>query len=190
MKAIFGLGNPTRYYYNTRHNLGYIVVDLCVKEKNIKFKNKINLSAKIADTLIKNEKVIFVKPKTFMNNSGLCIEKVLAYYKISNKDILIICDDLNLDFGTIRFKENGSSGGHNGLESIIEVIGEEFNRLRIGISKPKDIDFKDYVLSEFSLEEKEKLPIVLKITKEAIFDWIRYGIKYVMTNYNNKNLLT
>jgi len=186
VKAIFGLGNPGRDYYNTRHNLGYMVVDFCAKEKNVKFKNKINFSAKIANTLIEDEEVIFVKPQTFMNNSGLCIKKILEGYKLLNKDILVICDDLNLDFGFIRFKEKGSSGGHNGLESIIEVIGKEFNRLRIGISKSKDIDFKDYVLSKFSLDEEKKLPIILDIAKKATFDWIRCGIKYVMTNYNNK----
>ena len=160
MKLVVGLGNKGREYENTRHNMGFMLVDRYLQYKNItdKFKEKFN--AMYIETTINNEKVIFIKPMTYMNNSGIAVRSFVDFYKLNSEDVLVISDDLDLDLGKFRLRRNGSSGGHNGLKSIISHLGtDNFKRLRIGISNDKD-DVINYVLSKFSKKELNEIDIM------------------------------
>ena len=154
MKLIVGLGNPGKEYENTRHNIGFMVIDNYLK--NEKFKTKFN--GMYLKKVINNEEVIFLKPLSYMNLSGEVVKKYVDYFKINLSDLLIISDDLDMPCFKIKLKYKGSSGGHNGLKNIIQNINtEEFKRLKIGISNNLNIDTKSYVLSKFNQEELEKL---------------------------------
>ena len=181
MKLIVGLGNPEKKYDNTRHNIGFMVLDNYLGK--VDYKSKFN--GLYYEKNINNEKVIFLKPQTYMNNSGLSVFEFVNFYKISFKDILIIHDDLDLDVGMIKFKFNSSSGGHNGIKSIINCLGsQEFSRLKIGINNEYKKDTIDFVLSKFSKKDIEKLN--LDKINSAINDFLSYDINYVMNIYNRK----
>lgn len=181
MKLIVGLGNPEKKYDKTRHNIGFMVFDNYLGK--VDYKSKFN--GLYYEKNINNEKVIFLKPQTYMNNSGLSVFEFVNFYKISLKDILIIQDDLDLDIGMIKFKFNSSSGGHNGIKSIINCLGsQEFSRLKIGINNEYKKDTIDFVLSKFSKKDIEKLDFD-KINN-AINDFLSNDINYVMNIYNRK----
>lgn len=181
MKLIVGLGNPGREYKNTRHNIGFMILDNFLGK--VDWKNK--MESYFYSTEIRNEQVIFIKPLTYMNLSGLAVRKLLNFYKIDIKDILIIQDDLDMDTGNYKIKRNSSSGGHNGIKSIIsELKTEEFARLKIGISKSQRIPVDKYVLGKFSSEELDKINANMKIYCEIIDTFIKYGIEEAMSNYN------
>lgn len=181
MKLIVGLGNPEKKYDKTRHNIGFMVLDNYLGK--VEYKSKFN--GLYYEKNINNEKVIFLKPQTYMNNSGLSVFEFVNFYKISFKDILIIHDDLDLDVGMIKFKFNSSSGGHNGIKSIINCLGsQEFSRLKIGINNEYKKDTIDFVLSKFSKKDIEKLDFD-KINN-AINDFLSNDINYVMNIYNRK----
>lgn len=181
MKLIVGLGNPEKKYDNTRHNIGFMVLDNYLGK--VDYKSKFN--GLYYEKNINNEKIIFLKPQTYMNNSGLSVFEFVNFYKISFKDILIIHDDLDLDVGMIKFKFNSSSGGHNGIKSIINCLGsQEFSRLKIGINNEYKKDTIDFVLSKFSKKDIEKLDFD-KINN-AINDFLSNDINYVMNIYNRK----
>lgn len=181
MKLIVGLGNPEKKYDKTRHNIGFMVLDNYLGK--VDYKSKFN--GLYYEKNINNEKVIFLKPQTYMNNSGLSVFEFVNFYKISFKDILIIHDDLDLDVGMIKFKFNSSSGGHNGIKSIINCLGsQEFSRLKIGINNEYKKDTIDFVLSKFSKKDIEKLDFD-KINN-AINDFLSNDINYVMNIYNRK----
>ena len=183
MKIIVGLGNPGKEYANTRHNIGFIVLDNYVDNNN--WKEKYN--ALYQELTINDEKVLLIKPLTYMNLSGDSVIKFINFYKEKPENLLVIHDDLDLPFGHIRLKYNSSSGGHNGIKSIINNLKtEEFSRLKIGISHDTNIDTKDYVLGSFSKEEQEKINSILPKTKEIIDYYIKYGITKTIENYNNK----
>jgi PTH1 family peptidyl-tRNA hydrolase len=157
MKLIVGLGNPGKQYENTRHNIGFMALDKYASENNLSFKIESRFEGLITQTTYQGEKVILFKPVTYMNLSGRAIYKVVNYYKIDIDDILIIHDDLDLPTGKMRLREKGSSGGHNGLKSIIENLNTtNFKRVKIGISKNQN-DIIDYVLGKFSKTEMELL---------------------------------
>ena len=165
MKLIVGLGNPGKEYENTRHNIGFIVLDNYVNSYN--WKNKFD------SLYLKDNDTLFLKPQTFMNNSGFAIRKIVDFYKIKPEDILVIQDDLDLPFNTFKLKKNSSSGGHNGIKSIISCLNSDsFCRLKIGIAHDRSIETKDYVLSKFSKENlkelEQKLPLYDKIIKHFI----------------------
>lgn len=152
MKLIVGLGNPGRTYQKTRHNVGYQLIDLYLTNNKIKEK----FEPKFEGFISEHNKAIFLKPTTFMNLSGNSVYKVMNYYKINIEDILVIVDDLNLEFGVLRLREGGSSGGHNGLKSIESVLKtNEYKRLRVGIGKTEDPT--KHVLSKFSKKERKDL---------------------------------
>ncbi|MCM8819347.1 MAG: aminoacyl-tRNA hydrolase [Candidatus Omnitrophica bacterium] len=187
MKIIFGLGNPGIKYKNNRHNLGYMVVEKCVERyKNLKFSNSNKFLAYIAKVILDNNEIFFVKPKTFMNNSGYCVKKIVTHYSVKLSDILVVYDDIDLPFGKIRFREKGSCGGHRGLLSILELLGtDNINRLRIGIGRPQAKgEVVNYVLSDFTFEEKRLLQPIIDKAVIICFDWVSFGAKYVMANYN------
>ena len=165
MKLVVGLGNPESRYNFTRHNTGFLVLDYYFKVKGLKWSDKPRLDALWG----RSDDVIFIKPQEYYNESGRAVAAYMKYYKITASDILVVCDDFNLDFGMVRYRAAGSAGGNNGLKSIIASIGtDEFPRIRIGTgndvlrAKLGDVDF---VLSKFTVEEKNRLP---EIMEEAI----------------------
>lgn len=184
MKMIVGLGNPGDNYQKTRHNIGYMVLD------NYAIKNGINIDKRKFNSLyqIQSDKdLILIKPETFMNLSGNAVLKFAKYYKINPEDIFIIHDDLDLDFGKIRLRDKGSSGGHNGIKDIISKLNtEQFKRLKIGISNNKDIDTKDYVLGKFSKKELETLNNSIEITESIIEDFLTLTFDNLMNKYNHR----
>ena len=181
MKLIVGLGNPGKEYENTRHNIGFMVIDNYLK--NEKFKTKFN--GMYLKKVINNEEVIFLKPLSYMNLSGEVVKKYVNYFKINLSDLLIISDDLDMPCFKIKLKYKGSSGGHNGLKNIIQNINtEEFKRLKIGISNNLNVDTRSYVLSKFNQEELEKLHKKFEITNNIINDFINLDFEKVMSKYN------
>ncbi len=167
MKLIVGFGNPGNMYNFTRHNTGFLALDFYAKIKGIEFEKGDKFDAKyfrVGDTF-------FIKPQTFYNDVGKSISGFKNFYKLKNEDILVICDDFNLEFGKIRFREKGSSGGNNGLKSTIESLGaDNFQRLRVGTANDalrRKIGDTDFVLGKFTETEREKLPEILtEITKK------------------------
>lgn len=186
MKLVVGLGNKGREYENTRHNMGFMLVDRYLQYKNItdKFKEKFN--AIYIETTINNEKVIFIKPMTYMNNSGIAVRAFVDFYKLNSEDVLVISDDLDLDLGKFRLRRNGSSGGHNGLKSIISHLGtDNFKRLRIGISNDKD-DVINYVLSKFSKKELNEIDTMFDTLVDVLDDYFGMDFTSLMSKYNRK----
>jgi PTH1 family peptidyl-tRNA hydrolase len=170
MKLIIGLGNPGKEYELTRHNIGFRVVDSLKLEWQV--------MAKCFAQVAKDKQVLYAKPQTFMNLSGKSVQALQQYYKIDLNDILVVYDDKDLPFGTLRFRPKGSSGGQNGMKSIIEYLGtEEIARLRIGIA-PTDAEAKihnaaDYVLNRFNKEEEKLLPDIIKQAQEEIEKFLK-----------------
>ena len=160
MLLFVGLGNPTPNSLNNRHNIGFKIVDAI----NLKFglsKQKPKFKGLLTTGNIKETKVYAIKPLTFMNSSGICIRELLEYFKIDPEDVIVFHDDLDVEFGKIKAKFGGSNAGHNGIASIDKFIGKDYSRVRIGIGKPKDkISAADYVLNDFSDEEKENLETI------------------------------
>jgi peptidyl-tRNA hydrolase, PTH1 family len=183
MKLIVGLGNPGIIYKNTRHNLGYMVLDNYAKNLNLKFDKK-KFKGSYIETVLNGEKVILLKPERYMNLSGEVINDFLNYYNISVDDMLIVHDDLDIEIGEIKLKPKGSSAGHNGLKNIEEHIKtREYKRLKIGISKVSG-DRKNYVLGKLSNEEMFKIKEVIKQTTEIINDYLVLSFENLMNKHN------
>ncbi len=185
---IVGLGNPGRKYANTRHNMGWEALDRVADAAGI----KVNVNRYHGLTgmgVIAGEKVILVKPLTYMNLSGDCVQPLAAYYKIPPEDILVICDDVNLPLGRIRFRKSGSAGGHNGLKSLIGRLGSDaFPRLRLGVgSAPEGIDLISHVLMPFFGEDERAAGDLKKTAAEAVFCFLKEGPDKVMNEYNKKS---
>ena len=161
MRLIVGLGNPGNQYNFTRHNFGFLALDFYFKAHNLTWHDKLRFGAIWGRT----DDFIFVKPQDYYNESGRAVKAFMDYYKIPASDILVICDDFNLDFGTTRYRAKGSAGGNNGLKSIIAELGtDEFPRLRLGTGNNTlrhQIGDTDFVLSKFTPEEKSQLPAIL-----------------------------
>jgi PTH1 family peptidyl-tRNA hydrolase len=154
---IVGLGNPGDAYRNTRHNVGFFCVDAIV-QKHCLTPKKFKSDAEVFSGYIENHYVMAVKPKTFMNNSGVAIKKLKLFYKIPEEDIFVFHDDLDLKLCRVKLKIAGNDGGHNGIRSINEMIGKNYNRVRLGIGRPeRKSEVVDFVLSEFTTEEMEKI---------------------------------
>jgi PTH1 family peptidyl-tRNA hydrolase len=184
MKLIVGLGNPGNDYNNTRHNVGFMTVDYLARHLGIDINVKWNNSL-YAQTNINGEKVMLLKPLSYINLSGEVISSFIKYFKININDILVINDDLDLPIGSYKLKSHGSSGGHNGLKNIELHLGtDEYKRLKIGISNNKNIDTKDYVLGKFSQDEKEKIDDVVKIAKDILIDFTSLDFVMLMNKYN------
>ena len=165
MHLIVGLGNIGEKYQLTRHNVGFLVIDEITKNLNTSNINNSNFQS----TLLKSGYNLFSKPTTYMNNSGIAVHSIKEYYKIDLENIIVIHDDLDLPFGTVKFKIGGGHGGHNGLRSLDAHITKEYIRVRIGIGKPADkTDVANYVLSNFSKEELNKLTDIITHTLKAI----------------------
>ncbi len=183
MKLIVGLGNPGREYKKTRHNLGFMVIDNYLGKVSYKLKHEAYVYVEEKN----GEKIIFAKPLTYMNLSGLSVKKLIKYYKVPIEDVLIIHDDLDLPVGSYKIKKNSSSGGHNGIKSIIsELNSMEFARLKIGIGKSECIPTDKYVLSSFSSKELKEIMVNFDVFNEIIDSFINEGIEKTMVTYNNR----
>ena len=171
MKLIVGLGNPESKYNWTRHNTGFLCLDYYLKTKKLDW----NKTPKFGATYCKIDDTWIIKPQDYYNESGKAVRQFSQFYKISLADILVICDDFTMMFGKIRFRNSGSSGGNNGLKSIIAELGtEDFARLRVGTGNDelrKKVGDIDFVLSKYTPEEKATLPAVLNETAERIDSW-------------------
>lgn len=182
MKLVVGLGNPGREYKGTRHNVGFMVLDEYLGKVN--WKNKMESEIFIKE--VNNEQIIFVKPLTYMNLSGLAVSKIINFYKIDVKDILIVQDDLDMSLGTYKIKRNSSSGGHNGIKSIIsEVKSEAFARLKIGIDTSSPIPVDKYVLGRFSTAELNEINKNMNTFINIIDKFINTNIEETMAAFNN-----
>ena len=184
MNVLCGLGNPGLTYQETRHNLGFRVIETLAYRYKIHLKKGVG-KYQIART---TEEFLLVKPLTYMNRSGLAVLEVLQRFNLTPENLLVICDDCDLPFGRIRLRKEGSAGGHHGLESIIEHLStEEFPRIRIGIGKSEDEPLEKYVLSEYSSLEKKELEGILKRAADAVLLFIDEEIEKVMSIVNDPN---
>ena len=183
MYLIVGLGNIGEKYQLTRHNVGFMVIDEITKNLSTSNIQKSNFHS----TLEKSGYDLYSKPTTFMNNSGMAVHAIKEYYKLGIEDIRVIHDDIDLPFGTVKFKIGGGHGGHNGLKSIDSHIGKEYIRVRIGVGKPKDkADVANYVLDNFSKEEINRLPDIITHTINAIKALKSEDIEQVKTKFTLK----
>ena len=185
--VIAGLGNPGREYAETKHNVGFCVIDRLAEKYHIdvtKFKQK----ALIGDGTINGRRVLLVKPQTFMNLSGESVRELSDYYKIPAENIIVIYDDISLDVGQLRIREKGSAGGHNGIKNIILHLGTEiFPRIKVGVGeKPKGWDLADYVLGRYSAEDRKIIDEAQKEAAEAVKMMVMDDIRGAMNRYNTK----
>ncbi len=185
MILIAGLGNPGKDYILTRHNIGFIIADKLISktdeaQRSRKFKSNTTYLN------IKGEKVIVLKPLTFMNDSGYSLSMALKFFKEEIKSILVIHDDIDLEFGVMRYKKSGGTAGHKGLESIVSHLKDKnFDRLRFGVGRPPgQKKAADYVLKKFSTHELKELEFLCENAYESVIDYIDFGIEYCMNKYN------
>ncbi len=182
MKALIGLGNPEVKYATTRHNTGFLIMDEIMRER------KIVLGEKFNSFFAKSGDLLYLLPKTYMNLSGNAVIEMMNFYKLTNKDILVIYDDATIEFGTFRLKKNGSFGGHNGIKSIIERLGTDvFDRLKVGVGPvPKGWEINNFVLGNFTKEELENIRKLGKYALDLTDCWLKEGIETAQNRFNRK----
>ena len=184
MKLVVGLGNPGQEYQSTRHNFGFLTLDSWLEKKQLRWSLDKDAQALIAIFQDEHDKIILCQPQTFMNNSGEAVQKLKKFYKLKNEDIVVIYDDLDLPFGTLRVATKHSSGGHNGLESIIQALkSTDFIRLRLGIG-PQTGSAENFVLKKFSALEKKKIPEIIDSCHLALEIILRDGWQEAANKYN------
>jgi PTH1 family peptidyl-tRNA hydrolase len=186
MKLVVGLGNPGRKYEGTRHNIGFRVLDDLASKLAGQRRQKQSFQADIAECQLGDEKLLLLWPQTFMNLSGGSVQQAKDFYKLTDPELLVICDDFNLPLGKLRFRKAGSSGGQKGMEDILRRLGtDQFARLRIGVgSPPAHFDAADFVLSKFTKEETATMDEAVWRSVDAVQEWVRVGIDNVMNKYN------
>ncbi|MBO8159780.1 aminoacyl-tRNA hydrolase [Thermosyntropha sp.] len=183
MKIIAGLGNPGAKYKNTRHNVGFMVVDELAARFGVE-KEECKYDGIIGHIRIGDEKVLLLKPLTYMNLSGRAVAPLVRFYKLELKDLLVIYDDMDLPLGSLRIRTKGSAGGHKGVSSIIESLNSrEFPRIRLGIGRPES-DTIDWVLGKFTLEEEPIIRETVEKAADAAECWVLEGIEKAMNKYN------
>lgn len=185
MRIIIGLGNPTKEYEGTRHNVGFSVIYSICDEYNIKAASRKH-KALMGRGVIGGESVVVAMPMTYMNLSGDSVRELVDYYKCTNKDIIVIYDDISLDVGKLRIRAKGSAGGHNGVKSIISGLGtDEFPRIKVGVgNKPAGMDLADYVLGHFTKNEQPLIRESVRYAKDAVGYIIENGMAAAMNKYN------
>jgi peptidyl-tRNA hydrolase, PTH1 family len=189
LRLVAGLGNPGRIYSGTRHNAGFMVVDEVAEAFSIElFKRKFN--ALFGTGSIAGVEVVLAKPMDFMNRSGPPVQQIAGYFRISREDILVVHDDIDLEYGRLKIKEKGGDGGHKGVRSIMDAFGGgDFARLRIGVGRPDAGNgAADYVLDNFAFEEKKVLSEIIASAKDAVVTILCKGTKDGMNRFNNKKI--
>ena len=185
MKLVVGLGNPDNKYDNTRHNVGFMLLDYVFSKDSFSLNKKMNAMEYI--TNINGEKVVVIKPTTYMNLSGDAVIKYLNFYKLDVSDMIVVQDDLDMPIGNVKFLFNRGDGGHNGIKDIVLKTGSKsFLRLKIGIGKSSLMDTKDYVLGKFSGEDKEVLDDVFTRLRDIFNDYISMNMDSLIQKYNSK----
>lgn len=183
-RIIVGLGNPGRQYADTRHNLGFFVVDELARRVNAPESRK-RFKAEISDARRDGDRFVLVMPQTYMNDSGVTVREVIRWYKVPHEQVMIVVDDLDLPFGQIRLRARGSAGGHNGLKSIFGLLGtQEIPRLRIGIGRGPGVA-KAHVLARFSREEEADLPRIISAAADIVERWADTGMVEAMNVAND-----
>jgi PTH1 family peptidyl-tRNA hydrolase len=185
MKLIAGLGNIGPQYDKTRHNTGFMVVDALADKHNLTFK-RTKFEGMVADGMINGEKTLIVKPSTYMNDSGRCVQPLMDYYDIEPTDLTVVHDDMDLPIGAIRLKTHGSAGGHNGIKSIINALGNQyFNRVKVGIDHPDRSKVIDYVLGKFTTAQQKQFADGEIAAVSALEDWLAgETFDQLMNKYN------
>jgi PTH1 family peptidyl-tRNA hydrolase len=185
MKIVVGLGNPGREYDGTRHNVGFEVLAL-IAQRFSAGRPKAKFKAEVVELSIKNQKTILLSPLTFMNLSGQSVRAAVDFYKLPLNDVLVVCDDINLDVARLRFRPSGSAGGQNGLKNIIQQLGsQDFGRLRVGVGKtPPNWNASDFVLGKFGAEERSEIDLGISRAANAVEAWIEHGIEVAMNQFN------
>ena len=191
MKIIAGLGNPGEKYKNTRHNVGFMVTEALASKYNIKGSFSSKFNAIVGKGMVKDIEVLIVQPLTYMNLSGEAVSKVMNWYIVDITDLFVVFDDVSLDMGKIRFREEGSAGGHNGIKSIISCCGgQNFPRLKVGIGpNPGEHLWTSYVLEKFTAEESEILKKVIPLSVEAVEDYLLSGMNFAQNKYNGIDVI-
>lgn len=189
MLAIVGLGNPGEKYEHTRHNAGYDVISIIAAKLDTPIK-KLKFQGTVGETIYKGEKLVLIKPQTFMNLSGLTVQEALNWYKMEPRDMLLLVDDIDLPFGQVRVRAKGGPGTHNGLRHIVQCTGSgDFPRVRVGMGAPPPAwDLADWVLSKFQTEEERKIAFDAYMTAaDAALCWAEYGIDAAMNRFNKRH---
>jgi len=184
MRVVVGLGNPGKQYHGTRHNVGFAVIDGLAQSPSAgKFQSR--FSAQVCEVLEGDQKVLLVKPETFMNLSGRCVRQLMDFYQLPLTDLLVIADDVNLPLGRLRFRSSGSHGGHNGLRDIQNHLGTvEYSRLKIGVGASEQGELVDHVLGRFRPSERPVIEDALVLAMQATAVWVQQGIEVCMNRYN------
>lgn len=186
MFIIAGLGNPGKKYEKTRHNMGFLVIDRLAGKNDIKV-NKLKHRALVGDGFISGQKVLLVKPQTYMNLSGESLSEVMRYYDAGPQDLIVIYDDFDLAAGSLRIRKKGSAGSHNGMKSVIEQLGfQDFPRVRVGIGKSGGLDWKDFVLGKVASGERQLISEAVEKAADSITCILEKGIDQAMNEYNKK----
>lgn len=186
MKIIAGLGNPGKEYENTKHNVGFLTIDILAEKYDIKV-NKIKFKGLVGEGMIGTEKVILVKPQTYMNLSGQCIREIVAFYKLDMEDLVVIYDDIDLPMGNLRIRKKGSAGTHNGMRSIIYDLQDDgFPRVRVGIGGERKGDLANYVISGFSGDDRKLIEEAIVKAADAVTCLVEDGVDRAMVDYNTK----
>ena len=189
MRLIVGLGNPGEKYSHTRHNVGFDVIDILSQKLDIPVK-KLKCRATLGEGMIGGEKIVLIKPQTFMNLSGLTVSDALSWYKAEPKDVLLIVDDIDLPLGQVRIRAKGGPGTHNGLRHIVQCTGTgDFPRVRVGVgAPPPEWDLADWVLSKYADEAARKTAFdAYTLAAEAALCWAEHGIDLAMNRYNKRH---
>lgn len=185
MKIIVGLGNPGKQYEKTRHNVGFMAIDKIAENLSINV-NKNKFNGLIGEGTLNGEKIFLIKPQTFMNLSGNCVQEIAKFYKVQVEDIIVIHDDIDIEFGKIRIRPSGSPGTHNGMRNITDMLqSQKFPRVRIGVGKPKENqELYNFVLSEFDTNEMKILNDTINVVGDAIIELVKNGILKAMNKFN------
>ncbi len=188
MKLVVGLGNPGSQYAETRHNIGWMVLDRLADRAGKSGRGRGRDASEVLELRHKGLELTLAKPQTYMNDSGVAVRKLMSRGHVTLIELLVIADDFSLPFGKLRFREAGSHGGHNGLRSIIDELGtEKYSRLRVGIGEP-DRGAIDHVLSRFAADERKRLPILLDAAADAVEAWAREGTSKAANRFNSWEL--
>jgi PTH1 family peptidyl-tRNA hydrolase len=186
-RLVVGLGNPGKDYARTRHNAGFMVIDKLANGHQITL-NKRKFNAVYGNGRLGTLEVILAKPLGYMNRSGPPVRQLAAYYRISNQDVLVVHDDIDLDFGRIKIKEKGGHGGHNGIKSLMTAFGDgDFRRVRIGVGRPSSgRDAADHVLGRFGKDERTELERIITLAQDAVVTVLTEGVQSGMNRFNSK----